>query len=135
MKEKLLLVLENSRNYTMAVAEAMPEKAYNTQLLKESWAYGDLLMHIAYGIRWWDATFIKNAKIDWEPPTTPDAKKAVLEYIGVSYDTLKQTLEGSEMNDGIIYGFNATIDHITHHRAQAVLFLRYNGITPPEYIY
>jgi uncharacterized damage-inducible protein DinB len=135
MKEKLLSVLENSINYTMAVAEAMPEEAYHTQLLKEGWFYGDLLTHIAYGIRWWDATFIKNSKTDWEPPTTPATKQAVLEYMGESFDQLKNTLENSEINDEVVYGFNATIDHITHHRAQAVLFLRNNNITPPEYVY
>jgi uncharacterized damage-inducible protein DinB len=135
MKETLLSVLENSRNYTIAVADAMPEKAYNTKLLKDSWEYGDLLIHIAYGIRWWDSNFIKNIKTDWEPPKTPDTKKAILKYIGESFDTLTKTLENTKISDEVIYGFNATIDHITHHRAQAVLFLRNNNITPPEYVY
>jgi uncharacterized damage-inducible protein DinB len=135
MKEKLLTVLENSRNYTIAVADAMPEDAYNTQLVKESWKYNDLLIHIAYGIRWWDSNFIMNIKTDWEPPKTPGTKKAVLTYINESYDTLKKTLENNKISDEVIYGFNATIDHITHHRAQAVLFLRNHNITPPEYIY
>jgi hypothetical protein len=135
MKEKLLTVLENSRNYTMAVADAMPENAYGFKLVADSWKYGDLLTHIGYGIRWWDSNSIKNTKTDWEPPKTPDSKKAVIKYIGESYDTLKKTLENSKISDEVIYGFNATIDHITHHRAQAVLFLRSNNIAPPEYIY
>jgi uncharacterized damage-inducible protein DinB len=135
MKEKLLSVLENSKSYTSAVANAMPEEIYKSQLLKDSWAYDDLLIHIAYGIRWWDSNVINNIKTDWEPPKTPDTKKAVLKYMEDSYDILKKTVENSEINDELIYGFNATIDHITHHRAQAVLFLRNNNITPPEYVY
>ena len=135
MKEKLFDILENSRNYTIAVADAMPVKGYNTKLIKESWKFDDLLIHIGYGILWWDSNFIKNTSTDWEPPETPDTKKAVLEYIDESYDTLKRTLENSKISDDVIYGFNATIDHITHHRAQAILFLRHNSITPPEYTY
>ena len=135
MKKKLLTVLENSRNYTVAVADAMPEKDYNSKVIKESWKFDDLLTHIGYGIIWWNSNFIKNTKTEWEPPKTPATKKAVIEYLSGAYDTLKETLENSEISDDVIYGFNATIDHVTHHRAQAVLFLRHTNITPPEYIY
>jgi uncharacterized damage-inducible protein DinB len=39
------------------------------------------------------------------------------------------------VSDSVVKGFQATIDHITHHRGQAVLHLRGQGITPPEYVY
>ena len=113
MKEKLLAVLENSRNYTIAVADAMPAKAYNTKLIKGGWKFDDLLTHIGYGILWWDSNFIKKTGTDWDPPTTPDTKKAVLEYIDESYDTLENTLKNIKITDDLIIGFNATIDHIT----------------------
>ncbi|MEM6517680.1 MAG: DinB family protein, partial [Bacteroidota bacterium] len=29
---------------------------------------------------------------------------------------------------------NFTIDHVTHHRGQATIYLRMNGIKPPDYI-
>jgi uncharacterized damage-inducible protein DinB len=37
------------------------------------------------------------------------------------------------MNEDRIKGFFATMDHITHHRGQIIVYLRGNGITPPEY--
>jgi uncharacterized damage-inducible protein DinB len=40
-----------------------------------------------------------------------------------------------KLTDKAVQGFHATIDHITHHRGQAVIYLRSNGITPPEYTY
>lgn len=29
----------------------------------------------------------------------------------------------------------ATLDHITHHRGQAIIYLRCNNIAPPEYVF
>jgi hypothetical protein len=42
---------------------------------------------------------------------------------------------GGNLNEEAIRGFYATLDHVTHHRAQAVTYLRCNGITPPDYVY
>jgi hypothetical protein len=39
------------------------------------------------------------------------------------------------INDDVIYGCFATLDHVTHHRGQTILFLRNQGLTPPEYVF
>jgi hypothetical protein len=39
------------------------------------------------------------------------------------------------LDEKSVYGAYATLDHITHHRGQAVLYLRTHGIEPPEYVY
>ncbi|MCH7400883.1 DinB family protein [Belliella kenyensis] len=135
MKEKLLTILENSRNYTLAVANAMPEAKFSFKLVNESWEFGDLLNHIAYGIEWWDAHIIRKIETEWNPPMTPKTKDELLKYIDKSFGILKDTLQKSEMTDEDILAFNSAFDHITHHRGQAVLFLRQNNITPPEYAY
>lgn len=135
MKEKLFAILENSKSYTLAVAEAMPENDYGTRLLPESWTFSDLLFHIGYGIRWWEANYMKGTKTDWNPPQTPGSKAEIVDYIRESYGMVRQTLENNSISDDLLYGFSATTDHITHHRAQAVLFLRYKNIAPPEYIF
>ncbi|MEI9809126.1 MAG: hypothetical protein WDO16_15395 [Bacteroidota bacterium] len=40
MKEQLLTTLETSRNYTLAVAEAMPEKNYVFKPADTAWNFG-----------------------------------------------------------------------------------------------
>ena len=135
MKEKLLNILEKSRSYTLAVADAMPESSFNAKPINDSWEFGKLLNHIAYGILWWESNVIKNIETEWEEPATLSNKEAIKKYLNDSYEVLKQTVEKSEVSDDLILGFNSTLDHITHHRGQAVLFLRYNDITPPEYDY
>jgi len=135
MKDLLLTTLENSRGYTLAVAEAMPENFYDFRPAETVWSFKELLHHVAYGIEWWNSNNIKKVKADWNPPLTVKNKAGVLKYLNQAYDTLKATVEKAHINDTTILGFSSTIDHITHHRGQAVTYLRCKGITAPEYSY
>lgn len=135
MKEHLLTTLENSRNYTVAVAEAMPEKNYDFKPVPEVWSFLEQLHHIAYGIGWWEENYVKGNKTDWAPTPTKKTKKEVISYLDQAYDLLKETTDKTELNDDLIKGFNSTLDHITHHRGQAILYLRCKNIQAPEYIY
>jgi len=133
MKEQLLTTLENSRQYTLAVAEAMPEKNYSFKPVDTVWSFGELLQHIAYGIHWWEENYIKGNKAEWAPPPVKNKKKDALESLRSSYDSLVKTVSKGNLTDEKVKGFHATLDHITHHRGQSVLFLRMQGIVPPEY--
>ena len=135
MKEQLLTTLENSRVYTLAVAEAMPEKFYDSKPAETVWSFKELLHHVAYGIEWWNDNNVKKVKTDWNPPPTKKDKAQLIEYLNRAYSTLKITVEKLNINDAIILGFSSTIDHITHHRGQAVTYLRCKGIDAPEYSY
>ncbi|GHM98909.1 hypothetical protein WSM22_03990 [Cytophagales bacterium WSM2-2] len=135
MKEQLLKTLENSRAYTLAVAEGMPEKNYSFKPIESVWNFGELLNHIAYGIEWWTANNIKKTKVDWNPPANKEGKKQIVEYLNSAYDTLKATVHKEDVNEVIILGFSSTIDHITHHRGQAITYLRCQGVSAPEYTY
>jgi uncharacterized damage-inducible protein DinB len=133
MKEQLLTTLENSRVYTLAVAEAMPEKFYDSRPADSVWTFKELLHHVAYGIEWWNNNNIKKVKIDWNPPATVKDKKAVVDYLNRAYDSLKATMEKVTVNDATVLGFISTMDHVTHHRGQAITYLRCQGISAPEY--
>lgn len=135
MKEQLLATLENSKIYTLAVADAMPEKGYGTKPSKDVWDFRELLNHIAYGIQWWEANYVKGNKTEWDPVPPKNGKNETVEYLKDAYLSLRKTLENIPLDDEKIKGFFATLDHITHHRGQAVTYLRCAGVTPPEYTY
>ena len=134
MKEYLSTVLENSRTYTFAVANLMPEQDYEFKPTNEIWNFRELLHHIAYGIEWWQDNYIKDKKTEWNQPPAKVNKKEVIAYLTTAYASLKDTIKG-KLSSEAIKGFNATIDHITHHRGQATIYLRCKGITPPAYVY
>jgi len=135
IREGLITLLENSRNYTIGVAEAMPVKLDNYKPATDVWSFREQLHHIAYGIEWWNDNYIKGVKTAWAPPATSKNRKEVLSYLNQAYDSLKETLVGSPLNDDRVKGFHATLDHITHHRGQCIVYLRINGITAPDYSY
>jgi uncharacterized damage-inducible protein DinB len=133
MKESLLSLVENSRTYTLAVADAMPEELDNFKPTADTWTFREQLHHIAYGINWWKKNYIEAVKTAWEPPATPGSRKELMTYLDQAFYSLKKTLINAAMNEDRIKGFFATMDHITHHRGQVIVYLRCNGITPPEY--
>src|SRR5258706_15148482 len=135
MKEQLLTTLENSRAYTLAVADAMPEKFYDFKPEETVWSFKELLHHIAYGIEWWNDNNIKKVEAEWNPPATEKDKTSVVKYLNRAYDTLKATVEKVDINDATILGLSSTLDHITHHRGQAVTYLRCKRIDAPGYSY
>jgi uncharacterized damage-inducible protein DinB len=133
MKEILLSLLENSRGYTLAVAEAMPVNLDNFKPAADVWSFREQLHHIAYGIEWWKDNYVKGIKTSWEPPATSKSRKEAISYLNQAYDSLKDTVSAATMNDDRVKGFFATLDHITHHRGQTIIYLRCNRITAPEY--
>lgn len=135
MKEQLLSTIANSRNYTLQVAEAMPEKGFHFKPADAGWNFGELLNHIAYGIQWWQENYITGNKTDWNPPLAKSKKQEIISYLTQAYDDLQKTIKKDSLTEQAVNGVHATIDHITHHRGQAVLYLRTNGVEPPEYVY
>ncbi|HEY4149000.1 MAG TPA: DinB family protein [Chitinophagaceae bacterium] len=135
MKEQLLATLEKSKHYTLGVITAMPAAAYDFKPTADVWTFGELINHISYGIYWWEENFIKAKKTDWNPPAADSSPKAVLAALNKAYASLESTIKKQSMNDDAVAGFHATLDHITHHRGQATVYLRCKGITPPEYEY
>jgi uncharacterized damage-inducible protein DinB len=135
MKENLLTLLENSRGYTLAVAEAMPQDLDNFKPANDVWSFREQLHHIAYGIEWWKDNYVNGIKTPWAPPATSKSMKAVLAYMNKAYDSLKEVLTKTPMNEDQIKGFYAALDHVTHHRGQCITYLRCNGITAPAYTY
>ncbi|HKH62904.1 MAG TPA: DinB family protein, partial [Flavitalea sp.] len=93
MKEQLFVTLENSRGYTVAVAEAMPDDSYNFKPAGGGWNFLELMHHIAYGIFWWNENYIKGKEVPWEQPATKTNKKEVINYLAAAYNAVKDTLE------------------------------------------
>jgi uncharacterized damage-inducible protein DinB len=135
MKKLILKTLQNSKQYTLAVAGAMPESSFNFKPVEGVWNFVELLHHIGYGICWWKDNFIAGKKSEWNAPPLTSTPEATKQYLEKAFDDLLKTIESVNLNEDVIHGFYTTIDHVTHHRGQAVTYLRASGITPPEYIY
>jgi uncharacterized damage-inducible protein DinB len=135
MKTDLLSTIEKSKDYTLAVAEAMPSNFYGFKPTEGVWSFNELMNHLAYGIQWWEHNFIKRTETKWNPPSNKTTKEETIEFVQKCYDGLTRTIESEKASEETLKGLWATLDHITHHRGQAILHLRLIGIAAPEYAF
>lgn len=135
MKQILLSLIDNSRNYTIAVAQAIPSRLDAFRPTEDIYTTLEQLHHLGYGIRWWMDNQVREVKTEWRPPALPGSREEVMEYVERNYSELASTVPDLHLTDENTRGFFATLDHITHHRGQLIIYLRCNGIPAPEYTY
>ena len=135
--------LKTSRDFTVKVAEAMPAADYSFKLTPAQMSFGEQLVHLAQALDYFTAPF-KGEKAN---PGKPDAnnKEAVIAFVKAEYDKtidevskltpeqLHKTYQGEEGSETGIELILGMLDHSTHHRASAEMYLRAKGIKPPEY--
>ena len=140
-------VWTKSKESFLEFAQAMPEDKYGFKPTEEVMSFAEQVLHAIGGDFWFFAT-LKGEK----PPKPEDALKAEGK---TKADIIKLVEESQAYGDEFFNGLNETIaheeakmgentiakwklilfsfDHITHHRGQLVVYLRLNGIKPPQY--
>lgn len=134
------------RAYTLEVARAMPEEKYDYRPAPDVMTFGEQMQHIAGNLYSLNSRFVKVTANPFKPTSDTMDKKAIIEtlitafdYVKVTLDTVtdKQVKETVTLFTGDVFKkeriFYLMKDHTTHHRAQCIVYLRLNGITPPEF--
>ena len=140
---------ETSRKYMLQVAEAMPETAYNFQPTSEEMTFAQQLMHIAVIIDWHAFSKVngENTEIRWNEFKPEGRSKAeMIRMLDKEFGRVSELLiafDPARLDEtGSYAAFTRTrrqfmllmSDHVTHHRAQMLVYLRLKGIKPPNYI-
>ena len=135
--------LKTSRDFTLKVAEAMPADGYSFKLTEPQMSFGKQLTHLSQGLTYFLAAFAGEKPNPGDPKS--DKKEDVIAFIKQSFDDAiakvskltpeqvsktYQSPEGNASGADLLLGM---LDHTTHHRASAEMYLRAKGITPPEY--
>ena len=141
---------QTSKEFTLAVANAMPAEKYGFKVSPEEMPFAALMLHIATAQAYRFAQ-VSGKPMPFEMPTTipkDSAKEFVMKLLAQSFDFCIAQLDtvtpeqlsklykvdwyerpevsGSEILRGMF-------THTAHHRGQAEVYLRANGITPPPY--
>jgi uncharacterized damage-inducible protein DinB len=127
---------------SVAVAQAMPAEKYGYRPHPDSMNFGELMAHIA------TTNFQFCAGLDdaATPALSKDTSKdAVVRFLSDSFQycstvlshvTEAQLAAAHDSPDGHLSGRDlllAMYIHVAHHRGQAEIYLRANGIVPPRY--
>lgn len=143
--DKAMLVkhLKTSRDFTLKVAEQMPEADYGFKLTPPQMSFAEQITHLAVE----QAGILAPLSAGSFNPGKPASmkKKDVLAYVRQAFDssidkvsklTPAQLSKSYNTEGGSMSGRELVmylLDHTTHHRASAEMYLRAKGITPAEY--
>lgn len=143
VKTDIVKHLRTSRDFTVKVAEAMPAGSYEFKLTPPQMSFAQQLVHLSEGMRYFLSPFSGEKSNPVKPPLM--SKDDVVAYVKTSFDKAIETVssltpeqlsktykteEGNGTGWDLLLGM---LDHNTHHRASAEMYLRAKGIAPPEY--
>ena len=143
-----LPVWEEAKEHCLDVARAMPEELYSYKPTDVSKTFAEQMVHIGYTVELLCKRYVQGKEVK---PNTPDANKMskdeVIKLVEDGFDYVLEvinTVEQSKLDETCVmyhsgntvsraFAFFYVQDHLTNHRAKANLYLRMNGIKPPEY--
>jgi uncharacterized damage-inducible protein DinB len=138
--------VDRAFDYTRAIADAMPDSLYSFKPTEEVFSFGKQLQHgIKTVVRHSENYFLGALSEDLDQRFDDEAldKIAVIAQIDQAYKEFRAILEGVDhdnwQRDIVFFSgtfpafhfFSILLDHLTHHRAMAIVYLRLNGIAPP----
>lgn len=143
LKSLVLKHLKTSEDFTVKVAEAMPASSYDFKLTSPQMSFGEQLVHLSQGFDYILSPFFGEKPNPPKPKST--SKEDIVAFIKSSFERAISLITGltpeqlsktytsdgyTESGQDLLLG---VLDHTTHHRASAEMYLRAKGITPPEY--
>ena len=139
VKAMVVKHLTVSRDFTLKVAEQMPEADYGFKLTPPQMSFAAQMVHLADD----QAVILEPLLGKPAAPSKPASmnKKDVIAHVRQAFDRTiagVSALTPAQINNssGTMTGLERLIfvlDHTTHHRASAEMYLRAKGITPVEY--
>ena len=142
-KAEVVKHLTTSRDFTLKVADAMPAADYGFKLTPPQMSFAGQMIHLSQGLTYFLTQFSGQKPNPGKPKS--ESKEDVMAFIRQSFDDAITTVgkltpdqlaktytseEGTATGSELLMGM---LDHTTHHRASAEMYLRAKGITPPEY--
>ena len=134
--------LTTSRDFTLKVADQMPEADYGFKLTPPQMSFAEQMVHLAED----QAGMLARFSSEKPKPSKPASmsKKDVIAFVRQSYDQsialvsklTPEQISASYQMGGAVTGLEVlmlVLDHSTHHRASAEMYLRAKGIAPAEY--
>jgi uncharacterized damage-inducible protein DinB len=143
VKATILKHLKTSRDFTLKIAEQMPDSDYDFKLTPPQMSFAEQLVHLSQSSEYFLSPILGTKPNPAKPPSMK--KQDVIVFVKTSFDstidkvsklTPEQLSKTYKSDEGTMTGLDlllGLLDHTTHHRASAEMYLRAKGITPAEY--
>lgn len=140
----------NAKAYTLAVADAMPDERYDFRPVADEMPFAEQMVHLSSNMVWLSSSYLSSEK---PPFTTKEiatfsnkSKAQIRNVVEQSMDyamNAVKNLPPDQLNEPVTF-FSGPMtkrqiimlmnDHLTHHRAQSIVYLRLNSVVPPKYV-
>lgn len=136
---------ENAMAYTLELAEAMPAEHYDYRPTEEQMTFQEQLLHMAGNVAWLTHDYLGGPKTEIDRKMTGASKAEVITVLRTALMHAQQALQqlpAEQLNERVDFFAGPMSkrkivlllhDHLTHHRGQAIVYARLQGITPPRY--
>lgn len=149
-------VLTDAKAYTLEVANEMPADKYNFKPNDSVRSFGEQMAHIGMGNKMVLTIFIKGEEMNMDPEEGKKmeqklgaSKDECIKMLSKSFDdaiAALKSMDDKALQDKFVFifspekpeytkkeGFLFLRDHVTHHRGQAIIYLRMQGLKAPQY--
>jgi uncharacterized damage-inducible protein DinB len=140
---------ERSKAYSVEYLNTMPADKYSFRATDSIRSFAQQMLHLAQGNVYLMSTAVGQPPPAWlmsnpEKRATAQQKDSVMYYVTASYDYCKNAVQNTDVSKWgektKIFGFeetrfalmNKTFEHQGHHRSQTTVYIRLQGIKPPE---
>ena len=149
IKEQMTKDWERAMSFTVDYLNTMPADKYSFKATDSIRSFAQQMLHLAQG-----NVFLMSNAIDQPPPswlmsnpekrTSAQQKDSVMYYVTSSYDFCNNAVKSLDVTKWgekkKIFKFeetrfalmNKTFEHQGHHRGQTTIYIRLQGIKPPE---
>lgn len=137
-----------AKRHCLDVAKAMPENLYSYKPTDVSKTFAEQMVHIAYTIPLLCKRYVQGMDVKNNPPDASKlSKEEIIAMLNGGFDyvigvihtipqsTLDETCKMYHSGNTVsrAFAFFYVQDHMANHRSKANLYIRMNGIQPPEY--
>lgn len=137
--------LKNSVETTLAIADMMPEEHYDFKPTEEEMSFKEQLLHIIGNVNWLISSYLGGKKLEADLKKKNYTKAEVIHILNTGFANATEALmniKPEQLEESVQFFAGPMTkrqimtllnDHHTHHRGQLVVYLRLNGIKPPQY--
>jgi uncharacterized damage-inducible protein DinB len=145
LKAVIVKHLTVSRDFTLKVADQMPAADYGFKLTPPQMSFAEQMIHLTQAFDEFISP-VAGGRLNLGKPASMN-KPDVIAFVKASFDkaidtvnklTPAQISKSYPGEGGTVTGLEmlmTLLDHTTHHRASAEMYLRAKGITPAEYTF
>lgn len=147
--DELITDMERNKAMSLSYIEAMPADKFGYQPNEDVRTFAQQFLHISQGMIGLSSNGTGVTPIfqgeNLEATEAYHTKEEVARIVTESYDFAIKSIremDSSTLDEVVVRGqfevtrlgwISKTLEHNTHHKGQCAMYLRMNGITPPQY--